>query len=94
MGIERISLAPWPTHPGAMEISVGPGGVQLPPHQSPQWLPRRTRTPVRVVVLELLIAVQVYVLSTPVVSDGLVDDRTSLSSPSDEVVACVAGGAT
>jgi hypothetical protein len=45
-------------------------------------------------VVELLIAVQVYVLLTPVVSDGLVDDRTSVSSPSDEVTACVAGGAT
>jgi len=45
-------------------------------------------------VVELLIAVQVYVLLTPVVSEGLVDDKTSVSSPSDEVTACVAGGAT
>jgi hypothetical protein len=87
-----ISLAPWPAHPGAREISVGPGGVQLPPHQSPQWLPRRT--PVSVMVVELLIAVQVYVLSTPVASDALVDDSLSVSSPSDEVADCKTAGAT
>jgi hypothetical protein len=48
---------------------------------------------VSVMAVELLIAVQVYVLSTPVASDGLVDDRTSVSRPSDEVAACVAGAA-
>src|SRR5262249_20211174 len=79
-----ISLAPWPAHPGAMEMSVGPGGVQSPrPHQSPQWLPRIT--PVRLVVVELLIAVQVYMLLTPAASDGLVDQSSSVSSPSEEV---------
>jgi hypothetical protein len=75
-----------------MEISVGPGGVHTPPHQSPQWLPRRT--PVSVMVLELLIAVQMYVLSTPAASEALVDDSTSVISPSDEVTDFRTVGAT
>jgi hypothetical protein len=74
-----------------MEISVGPGGVQPPPHQSPQWLPRRI--PLSVVVLELLIAVQVYVLLTPAASDALADDSTRVRSPSDEVTDCKTAGA-
>jgi hypothetical protein len=40
---------------------------------------------VSVTVAELLTAVQVYVLLTPTASEGLVDDSTSVSSPSGEV---------
>jgi hypothetical protein len=74
-----------------MEICVGPGGVQPLPHQSPQWLPRRT--PEIVVVVELFVAVQMYVLLTPAVSDAFVDDSVSVISPSDEVVDCKTTGA-
>jgi hypothetical protein len=43
---------------------------------------------VRALILELLIAVQVYELSEPVASDALVDDSASVSGPPDEVADC------